>query len=58
MAATTRGALGLVAMVAALYPVATVACARVYLGERLSGTRRLGVVAAIAGVAVLAASQA
>jgi drug/metabolite transporter (DMT)-like permease len=53
--ATTKGAAGIVAVLSALYPVATVALARLVLRERLSGTRRLGGAVAIAGAAFVAA---
>jgi len=52
--ANTKGALSIVAVVGALYPVATVALARVVLGERIRPVQRVGVVAALAGVAMIA----
>lgn len=54
--ATTRGQLSLVATVGALYPVLTVLLARRLLGERLPLTQRIGVVAALLGVALLVAT--
>lgn len=54
-AATTHGAAGIVAVLSALYPVVTVLLARIVLGERLSASRRLGGVVAIAGAALVAA---
>jgi len=53
--ATTRGSAGVVAVLSALYPVATVMLARVVLGERLDGLRRLGAVLALGGAALVAA---
>jgi drug/metabolite transporter (DMT)-like permease len=52
--ANTKGALSIVAVVGSLYPVATVALARVVLGERIRPLQRVGVVAALAGVAMIA----
>ena len=49
--ATTKGVIGVVAVLTSLYPVVTVALARAFLGERLSSGQALGVVAAFAGVA-------
>ena len=53
--ATTRGALSIVAVVGALYPVATVLLARVLLRERLQPVQLAGVAAAFAGVALIVA---
>jgi uncharacterized membrane protein len=53
--ATTQGALSVVAVVGALYPVATVLLARVLLRERLQPLQLAGVVAAFAGVALIVA---
>jgi drug/metabolite transporter (DMT)-like permease len=53
--ATTHAAAGVVGVLSALYPVATVLLARLVLGERLSRTRRLGGAAAIAGATLVAA---
>jgi uncharacterized membrane protein len=52
--ANTKGALSIVSVVGSLYPVATVVLARAVLGERIRPIQRLGVVAAIAGVAMIA----
>ena len=52
--ANTKGALSIVAVVGSLYPVATVLLARVVLGERVRPVQRLGVVAALVGVAMIA----
>ena len=53
--ATTKGAVGVVAVLSALYPVVTVVLARLVLAERLSGARRVGGGVAIAGAALVAA---
>jgi len=53
--ATTEGALSVVAVVGALYPVATVLLARVLLHERLQPVQLAGVAAAFAGVALIVA---
>ena len=52
--ATTRGSVGIVAVLSALYPVVTVLLARLALGERLDRSRRLGGVLALAGAAAVA----
>jgi drug/metabolite transporter (DMT)-like permease len=52
--ANTMGALSIVAVVGALYPVMTVLLARVVLGERLRPLQGLGVAAALTGVAMIA----
>ena len=54
--ATTKGAVGIVAVLSALYPVVTVVLARILLAEHLSATRRAGGVLAITGAAVVAAA--
>jgi drug/metabolite transporter (DMT)-like permease len=51
----TKGALSIVAVVGSLYPLTTVVLARVVLGERIRRVQRVGVAAAIAGVAMIAA---
>ena len=53
--ATTRGSVGIVAVLSALYPVVTVLLARLALGESLDRSRRLGGVLALAGAAAVAA---
>jgi drug/metabolite transporter (DMT)-like permease len=53
--ASTEGAIGIVAVLSALYPVVTVALARLVLRERLSVARRAGGVLALAGAALVAA---
>jgi drug/metabolite transporter (DMT)-like permease len=53
--ATTRGYLSIVSVLAALYPVVTVALAAVVLHERVARTQRFGVVGALAGAAMITA---
>jgi drug/metabolite transporter (DMT)-like permease len=53
--ASTEGAIGIVAVLSALYPVVTVALARFVLRERLSVARRAGGVLARTGAALVAA---
>jgi drug/metabolite transporter (DMT)-like permease len=53
-AASTEGAIGIVAVLSALYPVVTVLLARLVLRERLSAARRAGGVVALAGAALVA----
>jgi uncharacterized membrane protein len=53
--ATTVGSAGIVAVLSALYPLVTIALARVVLGERLRGSQRAGGAAALAGAALVAA---
>jgi drug/metabolite transporter (DMT)-like permease len=53
--ATTRGYLSIVAVLAALYPVVTVALAAIVLHERVAPTQRVGVVGALAGAAMITA---
>jgi drug/metabolite transporter (DMT)-like permease len=53
--ATTRGYLSVVSVLAALYPVATVILAAVFLHERVARTQRLGVVGALGGAAMITA---
>ena len=53
--ATTKGLVGVVSVLASLFPLTTVALARVFLAERLSRGQALGVGAALGGVALLAA---
>ena len=53
--ASTEGAIGIVAVLSALYPVVTVALAWLVLRERLGLGRRAGGVVALAGAALVAA---
>lgn len=52
--ALTRTLLSLVAPIASTIPVVTVALARVFLAERLSGPQKGGLILAVAGVALVA----
>jgi len=54
-AATTRGAVGIVAVLSSLYPVVTVVLAWLVLGERLETPKRVGGAAALVGAAFVAA---
>jgi drug/metabolite transporter (DMT)-like permease len=53
-AASTRDAVGIVAVLSSLYPVVTVVLAWLLLGERLGLTKRAGGVVALAGAALVA----
>jgi uncharacterized membrane protein len=52
---TTKGLLSVVAVVGALYPVATVVLARVFLHERVRRVQEAGIVIALTGVVLIAA---
>ncbi len=52
--ATTKELTGIVAVLASLYPVTTVALAAVLLREHLSASRRLGALGTLAGVGLIA----
>ncbi len=54
-AATTHGALGIVAVLGSLYPVMTMVLAWLVLGERLDVSKRVGGGVALAGAALVAA---
>jgi drug/metabolite transporter (DMT)-like permease len=53
--ANTKGALSIVSVVGSLYPVMTLILARAVLGERIRRVQQIGVAAALAGVAMIAA---
>jgi drug/metabolite transporter (DMT)-like permease len=53
--ATTKGLLSVVAVLGSLYPITTVLLARLVLGERIRRVQEVGVAAALAGVALIAA---
>ena len=53
-AATTEGLLSLAAVLSSLYPVVTILLARGFLHERVRQTQGVGVVAALAGVVLIA----
>jgi uncharacterized membrane protein len=54
-AASTEGLVSLVAVLASLYPIVTIALARLVLGERIRRLQQAGVAAALAGVALISA---
>ncbi|HZR95702.1 MAG TPA: DMT family transporter [Gaiellaceae bacterium] len=54
-AATTRGLLSIVAVLASLYPIVIVVLARVLLSERIARPQLVGVVVALTGVALVSA---
>ena len=54
-AATTAGAVGIVAVLGSLYPITTIALAWLVLGERLGTSKRVGAGTALAGAALVAA---
>jgi drug/metabolite transporter (DMT)-like permease len=53
--ASRHGLLSVVAVGASLYPLVTVALARAILGERIARVQEVGIVSALAGVALIAA---
>ena len=53
--ALTQGLVGLVSVLASLYPAVTVLLARALLGERVARAQRAGVALALGGVALIAA---
>lgn len=53
--ATTTGTAGVVAVLSALYPLVTIALARLVLAERVRAPQRAGGLAALAGAALVAA---
>ena len=55
--ATTKGILPVVAVAASLYSAVTVLLARFVLGERLAPAQRAGIVAALSGMALIAAGS-
>ncbi|MGH2906096.1 MAG: EamA family transporter [Solirubrobacterales bacterium] len=54
--ATHRGQIAIASVVAAMYPVVTVLLAQTFLKERMAPSQKVGVVLALVGVLVLAAS--
>jgi drug/metabolite transporter (DMT)-like permease len=56
--ATTHGPLALVAVGGSLYSAVTILLARIFLGERLQRVQRIGMVAALVGIALIAAGGA
>jgi drug/metabolite transporter (DMT)-like permease len=53
--ATTKGLLSIVAVLGDLYPVSTILLARMVLGERVRRSQEAGILAVLAGVALIAA---
>ena len=53
--AATRGAIGIVAVLSAFYPIATILLARAVLHERLGTSRTVGGLIALGGAAMIAA---
>lgn len=53
--ASSMGQVAITAVLGSLYPVATILLARVLMGERLRAIQQVGVVAALAGAALIAA---
>ncbi|HEV2773530.1 MAG TPA: DMT family transporter, partial [Thermoleophilaceae bacterium] len=53
--ATTLGLVSLVGVLASLYPVVTIALARVVIGERVGRSQQVGAATALAGVVLIAA---
>ena len=53
--AATKGLISLVAVLGSLYPLTTIALARIFLGERAHRLAQVGVAAALAGVVLIAA---
>ncbi len=53
--ATRHGLLSVIAVAASLYPLVTVLLARVLLGERVQRIQEIGIAAAVAGIALIAA---
>lgn len=53
--ASTRGSVGIVAVLSAMYPIVTVLLARLVLDERLTAPKRVGGVVAIGGAVLVAA---
>jgi drug/metabolite transporter (DMT)-like permease len=54
--ATAEGDIGVVSVVASLYPVGTMLLARLVLHERLGGVQRVGAALALAGVVLISAA--
>ncbi len=55
--ASTKGLLSVVAVLSSLYPLVTIALARLYLHERLRPPQRLGVAAALLGAVAISAAS-
>jgi drug/metabolite transporter (DMT)-like permease len=53
--ASTKGVLGVVAALSTLYPIVTIALARVYLSERVEPRQQLGIALSLSGVVAISA---
>jgi drug/metabolite transporter (DMT)-like permease len=53
--ASTEGVLGVVAALSTLYPIVTIALARVYLSERVEPQQRIGIALSLTGVVAISA---
>ena len=53
--ASTKGVLGVVAALSTLYPIVTIALARIYLSERVEPRQQLGIALSLAGVVAISA---
>jgi drug/metabolite transporter (DMT)-like permease len=53
--ASTHGVLGVVAAISTLYPIVTIALARVYLSERVERRQQLGIGLSLCGVVAISA---
>ena len=53
--ATTHGLLSVVAVLSTMYPVVTIALARIHLKERIERIQRIGIAAVLAGAVAIAA---
>jgi drug/metabolite transporter (DMT)-like permease len=54
--ATTRGLVGIVAVVVPLHTVVTMAIARIWLDERLARLQQIGIATSLCGILALAAT--
>jgi drug/metabolite transporter (DMT)-like permease len=54
-ASSTKGVLGVVAVLSTLYPVVTIALARVFLGEKLERVQQIGIAIVLGGVIAISA---
>jgi drug/metabolite transporter (DMT)-like permease len=53
--ASTKGVLGVVAALSTLYPIVTIALARIYLSERVEPRQQLGIALSLSGVVAISA---
>ena len=54
-ASSTKGVLGVVAVLSTLYPVVTIALARLFLGEKLERVQQIGIATVLCGVIAISA---